>query len=118
MSNPIDEMSEVEHAYWEGRAESVKELKALRAKLAEVEGERDAWKEQFEVSADPDGDYREYCSNIMYDLQLERDDARRWAAVWKRSAKMWRSVAVVAIDTTGLKNAAVKMYREVREDCD
>ena len=44
--------------------------------LATVKGERDAWKEQFEASADPDGDYREYCSNIMYDLQLERDEAK------------------------------------------
>lgn len=88
-------------------------IATLRAKLAEVEGERDDDAFRF---AQYEGWLQERDNKIIIlenlrdslearltaipelkgQLELameERDDARRWAAAWKRSAKMWRGSA-------------------------
>ena len=54
---------------------------ALRAKLAEVEGERDELARMHSHQV-------EYTQDLVAAYEVERDEARRWAAVWKQSAKM------------------------------
>ena len=77
-----------------GTPDYERELEALRAKLAEVEGERDEARQDF-------GGYDERCeflqgeySKVLRELEVvtaERDAARRWAGVWKQSAQFWRN---------------------------
>lgn len=69
-------------AHWKTQ----KELEAVKAKLAEVQRERDSLDLRLKSAQALRSDtYQSYLRVIR-----ERDDARRWAAVWKRSAKMWR----------------------------
>ena len=51
------------------------------------------------------------------ELESERDDARRWAGVWKRSAKMWRGEAhdwTSTTDSIGVGESVGDRYRRVK----
>lgn len=62
-------------------------------KLAEVEGERD---EALQISTERLEQWQKSASAAFKmvgqrdELKAELDEARRWVAVWKRSARMWR----------------------------
>lgn len=127
-----------------GYESGIEEVLTLRAKLAEVEAERDACREQLKNWQDATASahealclerdvYRDsvesawivlFDENVsiepchlsthirgmlrMFDEVLdERDEARRWAKVWKRSAKMWRLLA-----SHGVVNESGKWERD------
>lgn len=61
-------------------------IATLRAKLAEVERERDEFKRAHIAQV-------EYTHDLIIAYEAERDEARKAASAWKRSAKMWRHFA-------------------------
>lgn len=89
--------------------QSLGELQTLRAKLAEVERERDMWEARCTAIPELKG---------QLELTLEeRDEARRWAGVWKRSAKMWRGEAhdwTSTTDSIGVGESVGDRYRRVK----
>lgn len=117
------------HAYWHGRGvqahEQSKEIDTLRAELERVRGERDAARAELEQR-------EQDCIKAIHDwrravclaqkLRGERAAARRAskaaraaAGAWKRSAKMWRSVAADEVSYAAgfsLSPTAIYRYRQ------
>lgn len=94
--------------------EQVDTITDLRAKLAEVERQRDAEHKLAEdrlvlwVKA----------SRLAEKMERERDEARRWAAAWKRSAKMWRNEAydwTSTTDSIGMGETVGDRYQRVKK---
>jgi len=106
-------------------------IEALRAELERVKGERDAYLDTIEnawitlfAEQVPMLDDFEHLPlhieghlSMLSDVLRERDEARRWAGVWKRSAKMWRGEAhdwTSTTDSIGVGESVGDRYRRVK----
>lgn len=85
-------------------------IEALRAKLVEVEREREEFKQAHIAQV-------EYTHDLIAAYEVERDEARRWARVWKLSAKMWRGDAfnwTSTTDSIGMGESDGDRYRRIK----